>query len=311
VFSVVLVSDSNSIPTPRLCVAVPVVLFIRFRFLTDAFAVAVLDETVRILPANVRFADAVAALVEPSLIMRRLPLALFIVLNPEPEVPDEPEEPDVPDEPEEPDVPDEPEEPDVPEEPVPPDVPDVPLEPVPPDVPLEPEEPEVPDEPEEPDEPDVPDEPEEPEVPDEPEEPDEPDVPLEPEEPEVPDEPEEPDEPDVPLEPLEPEVPDVPDEPVPPDVPLVPEVPDVPDVAAVYETPFSISSVAFNFPVSKLFAIYNPSINELPEEIALLEIEPLFRFILKLLVKEISRYILIGTYHSTSSPVPDVTELIP
>jgi hypothetical protein len=244
-------------------------LFIRFRFLTDAFVVAVLDETVRILPANVRFADAVAALVEPSLIMRRLPLALFIVLNPEPEVPDEPEEPDVPDEPEEPDVPDEPEEPDVPEEPVPPDVPD------------------------------------------EPEEPDEPDVPLEPEEPEVPDEPEEPDEPDVPLEPLEPEVPDVPDEPVPPDVPLVPEVPDVPDVAAVYETPFSISSVAFNFPVSKLFAMYSPSINELPEEIALLEIEPLFRFILKLLVKEISRYILIGTYHSTSLPVPDVTELVP
>jgi hypothetical protein len=93
VFSVVLVSDSNSIPTPRLCVAVPVVLFMIFRFRTEAFAVAVLDETVRILPANVKFADAVAALFVPSLIIKRLPLALFIVLNPVPDVPDEPAPP--------------------------------------------------------------------------------------------------------------------------------------------------------------------------------------------------------------------------
>jgi hypothetical protein len=68
-------------------------LFIRFRFLTDAFVVAVLEETVRTLPANVKFTDAVAAFVVPFDIIRRLPLALFIVLNPVPDVPDEPAPP--------------------------------------------------------------------------------------------------------------------------------------------------------------------------------------------------------------------------
>ena len=82
------------------------VLFIRFRFRIDAFVVAVLEETVRTLPANVKFADAVAAFVVPSDIIRRLPLALFIVLNPVPAAPDVPEEPDDPDVPELPDEPD-------------------------------------------------------------------------------------------------------------------------------------------------------------------------------------------------------------
>ena len=72
---------------------------------------------------TVRNVDAVAAFVVPSENRTRRFPALFIVLNPVPLVPDEPEPPDVP---ELPDVPLEPEVPDVPDEPEPPDVPDDP-----------------------------------------------------------------------------------------------------------------------------------------------------------------------------------------
>ena len=82
-----------------------------FRFLIAAFVVAVLDDTVKMLPVNVRLTEAVTAFVVPSDIMILLPLALFIVLNPVPDVPELPDEPDVP---LEPDVPDEPDVPELP-----------------------------------------------------------------------------------------------------------------------------------------------------------------------------------------------------
>jgi hypothetical protein len=87
--------------------------------------------TLKIFPDKVTSDDAVAAFVVPSDTSNLLPLALFIVLNPipfVPEVPDVPELPDVPDEPVVPDEPDEPFAPDVPDEPFTPDVPDEPPE---------------------------------------------------------------------------------------------------------------------------------------------------------------------------------------
>ena len=98
-----------------------------------------LPDRVRYGEIYVRVADAVAALVVPSDIIRRLPLALFIVLNPLPLVPDEPDEPDVPDVPDVPEVPDVPSIPDVPELPELPDEPDVPDVPEVTDVPFIPD----------------------------------------------------------------------------------------------------------------------------------------------------------------------------
>ena len=73
--------------------------------------------TVSVLVEYTRFIEAVAAFVVPS-DKRTLPAAgEFIVLNPVPLVPDEPEEPDVPELPDEPDVPEEPDEPELPDEP--------------------------------------------------------------------------------------------------------------------------------------------------------------------------------------------------
>ena len=70
---------------------------------------------------------------------------LVTVLNPVPEVPEDPLVPEVPDEPLTPDVPEEPLVPEVPEVPDDPDVPDVPDEPLDPDDPDVPDDPEVPD----------------------------------------------------------------------------------------------------------------------------------------------------------------------
>ena len=64
--------------------------------------------TLKIFPDKVTSEDAVAAFVVPSDTSNLLPLALFIVLNPVPDVPDDPFNPEVPDDPFVPDVPDDP-----------------------------------------------------------------------------------------------------------------------------------------------------------------------------------------------------------
>ena len=93
---------------------------------------------------------AVAPCAVPSEMRTLLTAGFVTVLNPVPEVPEEPLVPEVPEEPLTPDVP---------EEPLVPDVPEVP------EVPDEPEVPDVPDEPLDPDDPDVPDDPEVPDLP--------------------------------------------------------------------------------------------------------------------------------------------------
>jgi hypothetical protein len=75
---------------------------------------------VRVVPSNLRFDSAFAALAVPSEVYILLVPALAIVENP---VPDEPEEPDDPDCPEEPEDPAAPEDPEEPEEPFPPAAP--------------------------------------------------------------------------------------------------------------------------------------------------------------------------------------------
>ena len=132
-----MVSDLNSIPEPKLEVAVPVVLFTRIRFLVGEFAVAVLDDTVKYVPSNVKLFSATAAFDVPSDVNTLLSAAVETVVNPVPDVPDEPLVPL------EPDVPDVPAAPDVPEEPLVPDEPDVPEEPEVPEVPAAPAAPEV------------------------------------------------------------------------------------------------------------------------------------------------------------------------
>ena len=93
---------------------------------------------------------AVAPCAVPSEMRTLLTAGFVTVLNPVPEVPEEPLVPEVPEEPLTPDVP---------EEPLVPDVPEVP------EVPDDPEVPDVPDEPLDPDDPDVPDDPEVPDLP--------------------------------------------------------------------------------------------------------------------------------------------------
>ncbi len=102
-------------------------------------------------------------------------------VEPEPEVPLEPEVPVEPEEPTEPEVPVVPEEPTEPEVPVVPEMPTEPEVPVVPEMPTEPEVPVVPEVPTEPEVPVVPEEPTEPEIPVVPEEPTEPEVPVVPE----------------------------------------------------------------------------------------------------------------------------------
>jgi hypothetical protein len=129
------------------------------------------------LPSNLKFVSATAAFVVPSEVSILLSAGFDTVLNPVPEVPDEPVEPEDPVLPEEPLEPVEPDEPEVPVEPL------DPVDPLLPDVPLDPLVPVLPDEPDEPVLPDEPDDPELPVVPLVP------DVPVLPEDPELPEEP--------------------------------------------------------------------------------------------------------------------------
>ena len=79
-----------------------------------------MPETCKVVPLiNVKFVCAIAAFVEVPDAVKILKSEGFeIVLNPVPELPDEPLEPDEPDEPEVPLVPDEPDVPLEPESPV-------------------------------------------------------------------------------------------------------------------------------------------------------------------------------------------------
>ena len=88
---------------------------------------------------------AVAPCAVPSEMRTLLTAGFVTVLNPVPEVPEEPLVPEVPEEPLTPDVPEEPLVPEVPEVPDEPEVPDVPDEPLDPDDPDVPDDPEVPD----------------------------------------------------------------------------------------------------------------------------------------------------------------------
>ena len=73
--------------------------------------------TVNVDPSNVKFDSALAELDVPSDVNILLSLKFDIVLNPVPELPDDPEVPDEPDDPEVPEVPDEPDDPEVPDVP--------------------------------------------------------------------------------------------------------------------------------------------------------------------------------------------------
>jgi len=190
-------STKNPPPLPKLCpdTLISLLLVIEPVILTDPV-------TSKKLPSNLKFVSATAAFVVPSEVSILLSAGFDTVLNPVPEVPDEPVEPEDPVLPEEPL---EPVEPELPEDPLVPEVPEepeVPVEPLDPEEPVEPDEPEVPVEPLDPVDPLLPD------------------VPLDPLVPVLPDEPE------LPVEPEDPELPVVP---LVPEVPVLPEDPELPE----------------------------------------------------------------------------------
>jgi len=204
-------STKNPPPLPKLCpdTLISLLLVIEPVILTDPV-------TSKIDPSNLKFVSATAAFVVPSEVSILLSAGFYTVLNPVPEVPDEPVYPLLPEDPELPEEPLEPVEPELPEDPLVPEVPEEPEEPVEPEDPVEPLDPVDPLLPDEPLDPLVPVLPDEPELPAEPDDPELPVVPLVPEVPVLPEDPELPE---------EPVCPDVPDVPVLPDDPELPEEP--------------------------------------------------------------------------------------